>query len=68
MRPQWPVRFYGSFGKMNEVVITAEQEVSKTTVEATDLPDAVKCTCRRRVRGWAIAEAALIQDAQKVST
>ncbi|HHU56934.1 MAG TPA: hypothetical protein GXZ39_01415 [Bacteroidales bacterium] len=61
------VSLMANTAKMNEeVVITAEQEVSKTTVEATDLPDAVKnALAATEFEGWAIAEAALIQDAQK---
>lgn len=61
------VSLMANTAKMNEeVVITAEQEVSKTTVEATDLPDAVKnALAATEFESWAIAEAALIQDAQK---
>lgn len=53
--------------RMNEeVAITAEQEVSKTSVEATDLPEPVKnALAATEFEGWAIAEAALIQDAEK---
>jgi len=47
-------------------IIVVEQEVSKTTVEVTDLPEAVTEAIQTQLnQGWEINEAALIADKEK---